>query len=122
MAAADAGLGLGGGVTGVTSMEIIELGFVEGDLGMAGVVVDLHRLDVGGSDFAERALELGVAAFVLAGAICEAGLAAAAIGGCGVDFGGDLLGGVLLGLGFPCHGVGIFGSWISGSDRNPNWV
>lgn len=86
-------------------MKVIELGFVERDLGMTGVVVDLHRFDVGGGDLAEGALQLSVAALLDAGAIGEARLASAAVGGGGVDLGGKLLGGVLLGLGFPRHGV-----------------
>lgn len=102
-AATDAGLRLGGfGDDG--GVEIIELGVIEGDLGMASIMVDLHGLDVGGSNLAEGALQLGVAALLFAGAIGEAGLAAATVGGSGVEFGGKLLGGVLLGLSFSSHG------------------
>ena len=39
--------------------------------------MDLHRLEIMGGHFAVRALELGMAAFLLAGAIGEANLAAA---------------------------------------------
>lgn len=84
-------------------MEIGELGLVERDLRMASFVVDLHRFEVGSGDFAERALELSVAALVEAGAVCLAGLASATVGGGGVDLSGDLLRRVLLWFRFSGH-------------------
>lgn len=101
-ASADAGLGLGriGDLDGV---EIIELGLVEGDLGVAGLMVDLHRLKIGSCNFAVGALQLRVTALVLPQPVGLPGFSAAAIGGGRVDLGGDFFRGVLLGLSLPRH-------------------
>ncbi|CAL9072518.1 unnamed protein product, partial [Musa acuminata var. zebrina] len=101
-AAADAGAGLGG--FGDTSgVEIDELGLVEGDLGVAGVMVDLHGLDVGGGDLAQGALELRVAALVLTRPIRLPRLAPAPVRRRRVDLPGDLFRRVLLRLRLPRH-------------------
>lgn len=44
------------------SMEIDKIGFLEGDLGMTSVVMNLHRLDIRASGLAVRTLEFGVTA------------------------------------------------------------
>lgn len=88
----------------MSGVEIIDLGLIERDLRMARFVVDLHRLDVWGGDLAKRALKFGVATLLLARTIGKPRLPPAAIGGGGVDFGGNLLRRVLLGLRFSSHG------------------
>lgn len=90
-------------------MEIIELRFIKRDLGMAGIVMNLHRLDIGSCDLTVRAFELGVAALVDAGPVDETGLSSAPAGGCSVDLGGYFLGCVLLWLGFSRHDWDFFG-------------
>lgn len=110
-AAADAGLGLGGGGGGLTggggagaaAVEVVELVGLEGELGVARLVVDLHGLDVGGGGLAERALELGVAALVLPQPVLLPGLPAAPVRRRRVDLRRDLLRRVLLRLRLPRH-------------------
>ncbi|KAA8538941.1 hypothetical protein F0562_025633 [Nyssa sinensis] len=91
------GFGDGGDV------EIGNLGLVEGDLWVLGVVMNLHRFDVGGCDLAVRALVLGVSALFNARPVGQPRLASAPIGGCGVDLRGDFLRRVLLRLGLSSH-------------------
>lgn len=105
-AAADAGAGLGGGLGGGAAaggVEVVELGLVEGDLGVLGVVVNLHRLDVGRGDLAQGALQLGVPALLDPRTVQEPRLAAAPVGCCCVHLRLDFLGRVLLWLRLPCH-------------------
>lgn len=110
-AAADAGLGLGGGGGGLTAgggagaaaVEVVELVGLEGELGVARLVVDLHGLDVGGGGLAEGALELGVAALVLPQPVLLPGLPAAPVRRRRVDLRRDLLRRVLLRLRLPRH-------------------
>lgn len=102
MTTSDAGAALGR-IAVVGGVAVDELGLVEGDLGVAGVVVNLHGLDVRCGGLTVGALVLGVAALLDARPIGEAGLAAAPVGGGGVDLGRDLLGGVLLRLGLASH-------------------
>lgn len=102
-AAADARAGLGGGLGDDGGVEVVELGLVEGDLGVLGVVVNLHRLDVGRGDLAQGALQLGVPALLDPRPVQEARLAAAPVGCCCVHLRQDFLGRVLLWLRLPCH-------------------
>ena len=88
---------------GAAAMEIGDLGLVERDLGVASIVVDLHRFDVGCGYFAERALQFGVTALVETGAIGLTGFPSAAVGGGGINLSGDLLRRVLLRLRFSSH-------------------
>ncbi|URD97288.1 hypothetical protein MUK42_34866 [Musa troglodytarum] len=101
-AAADAGAGLGG-LWGGAGVKVDELALVEGDLGMAGVVVDLHGLDVGGGGLAEGALQLGVAALVLARPVRQPRLTAAPVRRRRVDLRRDLLRRVFLRLRLARH-------------------
>lgn len=103
MAAANAGASLGR-FGGMGSVEIGELGLLEGDFWVASVVVNLHRLDVRCGDLAVRALVFRVTALLHTDAVGKAGFSAAAIRGGGVDFRGDLLRRVLLRLGLAGHG------------------
>lgn len=84
-------------------MQIIESGLVELNLRMLRIMMNLHSFDIGSGDFAVRTFEFGVTAFDLAGTIGLAGFAATAIGGGGVELGGEFFGGVLLWLGFSGH-------------------
>jgi hypothetical protein len=109
-APADAGLGLGvgGGGGGDLSgrgggVEVEELLRLEGELGVARLVVDLHGLDVRRGGAAERARQLRVASLVLRQPVRQTRLAAAPVGRCGVDLRGDLLGRVLLWLRLARH-------------------
>lgn len=86
-------------------MQIGDLGIVKGDLGVLGIVVDLHRLDVRGGDLAVRALVFGVAAFLQAGAVGLPGLPSASVGGCRVNLQGYLFRCVLLRLRLSSHGL-----------------
>jgi hypothetical protein len=109
-APADAGLGLGvgGGGGGDLSgrgggVEVEELLRLEGELGVARLVVDLHGLDVRRGGAAERARQLRVASLVLRQPVRQTRLAAAPVGRRGVDLRGDLLGRVLLWLRLARH-------------------
>lgn len=103
--AADAGLGLGARRdlrrSGRGRVEVVDLLRVEGELGVARLMVDLHRLDVGGGDLAERTLELGVPPFLLPQPVLLPRLAAAAVRRRRVDLRSDLLRRVLLWLRLP---------------------
>ncbi|CAL9084128.1 unnamed protein product, partial [Musa textilis] len=66
-------------------------------------MVDLHGPDVGGGDLAEGALELGVAALLLARPVRLPRLAPAAVRRRRVDLPGDLFRRVLLRLRLPRH-------------------
>ena len=99
----NAGLGPGGLGRGAYGVKILELGIVEGDLGVAGLVVDLHRLDIWGSDLAVRALQLRVPALDLPQPVGLSRLSAPAIRRRRIDLGRDLFCGVLLRLGLPRH-------------------
>lgn len=105
--AADAGLGLGARRdlrrSGRGRVEVVDLLRVEGELGVARLMVDLHRLDVGGGDLAERTLELGVPPFLLPQPVLLPRLAAAAVRRRRVDLRSDLLRRVLLWLRLPRH-------------------
>ena len=107
-AAADARLGLGVGGGGLPGgggggVEVEELLRLEGELGVARLVVDLHGLDVGRRGAAERAGQLGVAALVLPQPVRLPRLAAAPVRHRRVDLRGDLLGRVLLRLRLARH-------------------
>ncbi|GAB2287150.1 hypothetical protein Dimus_021536 [Dionaea muscipula] len=102
-ASADTRLWLGG-VRNKGVMEIVELGLIEGNFRVFCIMVDLHRLDVGGGNLAMRALQFGVPALNEAGSIGQPGLSAAPVGGGGVNLGRDFLRRVLLWLRLPCHG------------------
>jgi hypothetical protein len=113
-AAADAGLGLGGGglgsgggggsSSGGGGVQVEELLRLEGELGVARLVVDLHGLDVGRRGAAEGARQLRVPALVLPQPVRLPGLAAAPVRRRRVDLRGDLLRCVLLRLRLPRHG------------------
>jgi hypothetical protein len=106
-APADAGLGLGGGGDhrgrGGGGVEVEELVRLEGELGVARLVVDLHGLDVRRGGAAERARQLRVASLVLRQPVRQTRLAAAPVGRRGVDLRGDLLRRVLLWLRLARH-------------------
>ena len=107
-------------------MKINDLLLLEGDLGMASFVVNLHRFDVGSGDFAVWTLVFRVSALLEPGAIFEPGLSAAAVRGGRVDLGLDLLRRVLLRLGFARHGGPIGEVEIGGLGggtlrRTGNW-
>lgn len=70
---------------------------------MAGLVVDLHGLEVRGAGLAEGALQLGVAPLLLPRPVSHPGLAAPAVSRRRVDLRRDLLRRVLLRLRFPRH-------------------
>jgi hypothetical protein len=106
-AAADARLGLGGGGGlpggGGGGVEVEELLRLEGELGVARLVVDLHGLDVGRRGAAERAGQLRVAALVLPQTVRLPRLAAAPVRRRRVDLCGDLLRRVFLRLRLARH-------------------
>ena len=107
-AAADARLGLGVGGGGLPGgggggVEVEELLRLEGELGVARLVVDLHGLDVGRRGAAERAGQLRVAALDLPQPVRLPRLAAAPVRRRRVDLRGDLLRRVLLRLRLACH-------------------
>ena len=85
-------------------MQVEELLRLEGELGVARLVVDLHGLDVGRRGAAERARQLRVPALVLPQPVRLPGLAAATVRRRRVDLRGDLLRRVLLRLRLPRHG------------------
>lgn len=105
MAASDAGAGLGGvgAIGGDCGVKIVDLGLIEADLGVLGVVVDLHRLHVRRRHLAVRALQLGVSALLYARPVRLPGLSAAPIRRRRVDLQRDLLGCVLLWLSLTRH-------------------
>lgn len=84
-------------------MAIHNLLLLKRDLWMSSFMVNLHRLHVRCCNLAVRALHLGVPSLLLSGSVSDSGFAPAAVGGRGVDLGRDLLGCVLLRLGFACH-------------------
>jgi len=108
-AAADARLGLGGGGGlpgaggGGGGVEVEELLRLEGELGVARLVMDLHGLDVGRRGAAERAGQLRVAALDLPQPVRLPRLAAAPVRHRRVDLRGDLLRRVLLRLRLARH-------------------
>lgn len=71
---------------------------------MLSVVMNLHRFHVRRRNLAVGALVLCVAALLHAGPVGLTGLAAAPVGGRGVDLRRDLLRRVLLRLRLTCHG------------------
>ncbi|KAA8533416.1 hypothetical protein F0562_031150 [Nyssa sinensis] len=92
-----------GGFSNGDGVQVNELALIEGDLGVLSIVVNLHRFDVGGSDLAMRALELGVSALDESRPVGLTRLAPAPVGGCSVDLRRDLLRRVLLRLRLSGH-------------------
>lgn len=102
VAAADTRLGLGG-VTRNDGMEIVQLLRLERELRVTRLMVDLHRLDVRCGDFAQGALQLGMATFDLSEPVRLSSLPAASVRRRCVDLRRYLLRRVLLRLRLPCH-------------------
>ncbi|GAB2269870.1 hypothetical protein Dimus_004789 [Dionaea muscipula] len=98
-------------------VEIVELGLIKWDFRVLGIVVDLHRLDIGCRDLAVWAFQLGVAALLLARSIGQPRFAAAPVGGCRVDLRRDFLRRVLLRLRLPCHGGQLAIDWNDEGDN-----